>query len=119
MAEAFARIYAPDVIEPASAGSAPSGKINPLAIEAMQERGYDLATHTSKGPSDLASGTWDFVITMGCGDECPWVPARHREDWRLPDPRAMSLDDLRAVRDEIEIRILDLRSRLEDQGASA
>jgi arsenate reductase len=113
MAEAFSRMHAAGLIEPASAGSAPSGVVNPLAIEAMSELGYDLTTHRSKGLAEVGDGPWDFVITMGCGDACPWVTARHREDWKLPDPGGMSLDGLRAVRDEIEARVLDLKARVE------
>ena len=113
MAEGFSRMHAAGIIEPASAGSAPSGAINPVAVRAMSERGYDLAEHRPKGLSEVGDGPWDFVITMGCGDACPWVPARQREDWRLPDPKGMSLADLRAVRDEIEARVLDLKARVE------
>ena len=114
MAEAFARMHAARIIAAASAGSAPSGRVNPSAIEAMQERGYDLSTHTSKGLADIDAGPFDYVITMGCGDACPSMPARHREDWRLPDPRDMPTEAFRTVRDEIERRVVDLVSRLRD-----
>jgi protein-tyrosine-phosphatase len=113
MGEAFSRMHAAGAIEPASAGSAPSGIINPVAIEAMSERGYDLTTHRSKGLAGVGDGPWDYVITMGCGDACPWVASRHREDWRLADPAGMSLEELRAVRDEIETRVLELKARVE------
>ncbi|MCK4513276.1 arsenate reductase ArsC [bacterium] len=83
-------------------------------IEAMRERGYDLSTHTSKGLADVQAGPFDYVITMGCGDACPSIPARHREDWRFPDPRDMPTEALRTVRDEIESRVIDLVSRLRD-----
>jgi protein-tyrosine-phosphatase len=91
-----------------SAGSRPSGVVNPRAIEFMAERGYDLSTHASKSLDQIGDGEWDAVITMGCGDNCPWVPAKCREDWALPDPKHMAPDDYRAVRDEIERRVVAL-----------
>ena len=111
MAEAFARAHGGAGIEAASAGSRPSGRINPKAIRFMAERGYDLAAHASKS-LDEVSGEFDAVITMGCGDDCPWVPARRREDWALPDPRDMDDDGYRAVRDEIEARVKTLLATL-------
>jgi protein-tyrosine-phosphatase len=101
MAEAFARIYGGDSVEAYSAGSHPSGIVNPKAIESMREVGYDLSTHESKSLDDLPDVEWDFVATMGCGDECPFVRAKHREDWQIPDPKNMEPDDFRKVRDEI------------------
>ena len=104
MAEAFARMHGGDAVEAMSAGSKPSGVINPKAMRFMAERGYDLAAHGSKSLDDV-SGEFDAVVTMGCGDDCPWVPARIREDWALPDPKHMDDDGYRAVRDEIERRV--------------
>ncbi len=112
MAEAFARMHGGGRVEPYSAGSRPSGKVNPRAIAAMGARGYDLTTHRSTGLSDIPSGEWDAVVTMGCGDECPFVPAKLREDWALPDPRAMEPPEFNAVADEIERRVRDLLGRL-------
>lgn len=112
MAEAFARMHGGPATEPFSAGSRPSGKINPRAIEAMAERGYDLATHQSKSLTEIPSGQFDYVVTMGCGDECPWIPADHREDWDLPDPKHMSSAELARVRDEIERRVMELLKRM-------
>ena len=111
MAEAFARIHGGDEVEALSAGSNPSGRINPKAIRFMQEAGYDLNTHASKSLDDIA-GEFDAVITMGCGDNCPWVPAKRREDWGLPDPRDMDDDGYRAVRDEISTRVKQLLAKL-------
>lgn len=111
MAEAFARLHGGEGVEALSAGSAPSGRINPKAIRFMAELGYDLSRHASK-PLDQVEGEFDAVITMGCGDNCPWVPARLREDWGLPDPRDMDDDGYRAVRDEIGARVRDLLGRL-------
>lgn len=108
MAEAFARMHGGDGVVAASAGSRPSGTVNMKAIEAMVERGYDLGTHQSTGLDEVRGLAWDRVITMGCGDVCPWVPAEHREDWALPDPRDLDPAGVRAVRDEIERRVIAL-----------
>jgi arsenate reductase (thioredoxin) len=104
MAEAFARMRGGADVEASSAGSAPSGVINPKAVRFMEEVGYDLSAHRSKSLDDVA-GDFDAVVTMGCGDSCPWVPARIREDWTLPDPKHMDDDGYRAVRDDIARRV--------------
>lgn len=111
MAEAFARIHGGDAVEALSAGSAPSGRINPKAVRFMAELGYDLSTHASKSLDDI-HGEFDAVVTMGCGDDCPWVPAKRREDWGLPDPKHMDDDGYRAVRDEISARVKRLLAAL-------
>ena len=111
MAEAFARIHGGDAVHALSAGSRPSGTINPKAVRFMAELGYDLATHASKS-LDEVDGEFDAVVTMGCGDNCPWVPARRREDWALPDPKHMDDDGYRAVRDEISARVQRLLAEL-------
>lgn len=111
MAEAFAQLHGGDSIEAFSAGSRPSGRINPKAIRFMDELGYDLSTHASKS-LDEVEGEFDAVITMGCGDNCPWIPAKRREDWGLPDPRDMDDDGYRAVRDDIGRRVQALLASL-------
>ena len=111
MAEAFARMLGGDGVEALSAGSKPSGRINPKAIRFMGELGYDLEAHASKSLDDIA-GDFDAVVTMGCGDSCPWVPAQRREDWAVPDPRDMDDDGYRAVRDEIGARVRALLASL-------
>lgn len=111
MAEAFARIFGGGDVEALSAGSRPSGKINPKAVKAMAELGYDLTTHGSKSLDEIG-GEFDAVVTMGCGDACPWVPARRREDWALPDPRDMDEAQYRVVRDEISARVQTLLASL-------
>jgi protein-tyrosine-phosphatase len=111
MAEAFAHIHGGDAVEALSAGSAPAGRINPKAVRFMAELGYDLSTHASKSLDEIDGG-FDAVVTMGCGDSCPWVPARRREDWRLPDPKHMDDDGYRAVRDEISARVRRLLAEL-------
>jgi protein-tyrosine-phosphatase len=112
MAEAFARMHGAGQVEALSAGSRPSGKVNPRAIEAMRERGYDLARHASKSLDQIPTGEYAAAITMGCGDACPMVEAALREDWQLPDPRELPPAEFRAVRDEIEARVLALLARL-------
>lgn len=112
MAEAFARMHGGERVEAFSAGSRPSGRVNPKAIEAMRQRGYDLATHASKSLDDLPQGTFDAVVTMGCGDACPHVPARSRHDWQIPDPRELEGEAFARVRDTIERQVLDLLTML-------
>lgn len=114
MAEAFARMAGGDLVEAHSAGSRPLGKLNPKAVRMMAELGYDLTRHGSKSLDSFArEGTaFDAVVTMGCGDSCPWVPADHREDWALPDPRDMDDDGYRAVRDDIGKRVRALLASL-------
>ena len=111
MAEAFAHIHAGDSVDAQSAGSKPSGLINPKAIRFMLELNYDLSKHASKSLDDI-EGEFDAVITMGCGDNCPWVPAKLREDWGLPDPKNMDDDNYRVVRDEISARVKNLLDSL-------
>ena len=108
MAEAFARMHGGDKVQAFSAGSRPSGKVNPKAVEAMKQRGYDLSTHLSKSLADLPDVEWDAAITMGCGDECPFLKAKRREDWPLPDPKHLPPDEFNRVRDEIERRVQSL-----------
>ncbi len=105
MAEAFARIHGGDEIEAYSAGSRPSGRINPRVIESMKEIGYDLSQHQSKSLSEVPDVDYDFVATMGCGDACPLVKAKQRADWNIPDPKEMPLEQFRVVRDLIETRV--------------
>jgi arsenate reductase len=116
MAEAFARLHGGDHVEAHSAGSRPSGVINPKAIRFMAELGYDLSTHGSKSLDEIEGIDFDAVITMGCGDSCPWVPARRREDWALPDPKHMEDEAYRTVRDDISARV---RRLLTDLGLEA
>ena len=113
MAEAFAHLYANDSIQAFSAGSRPSGKLEPKAIAVMAELGYDLGSHSSKSLRDIPQIKYDFVITMGCGDECPFIPAEVHEDWDLPDPKPLPLEQFRQVRDRIGERVKDLAARIE------
>jgi arsenate reductase (thioredoxin) len=112
IAEAFARIRGAGEIDAFSAGSRPSGQINPKAVEAMRELGYDLTAHTSKSLTEIPDVEFDFVATMGCGDECPFVRAKQREDWVIPDPKHLSPDEFRKVRDLIETKVKALLAEI-------
>jgi arsenate reductase len=112
MAEAFALIHGGDSVEAFSAGSRPSGQINPRAIEAMKEIGYDLSRHRSKSLAEIPDVEFDFVATMGCGDECPFVRAKVREDWDIPDPKDLSSEEFSRVRDQIEARVKEAIAQL-------
>lgn len=113
MAQAFAILYGKGKVQAYSAGSRPSGKINPKAIAAMQELGYDLSTHDSKSLEQIPDVQYEYAITMGCGDECPYVKANHREDWAIPDPRNMNEDEFRQVRDLIEEKVKQLLQKID------
>jgi arsenate reductase len=102
MAEAFARRLSDGRVAAFSAGSRPSGEVNPRAIQFMKEKGIDLTSQASKSLDDLPKVQWDWIVTMGCGDACPWLPAKHRLDWDLTDPKQLDDDGFRAVRDRIE-----------------
>jgi protein-tyrosine-phosphatase len=112
MAEAFARIHGTGKVEAYSAGSRPSGRINPKAVEAMREVGYDLTTHSSKGLDEFNGQEFDAAVTMGCGDECPLVVARRRLEWQIPDPKEMPPERFREVRGLIEAKVKELLQSL-------
>jgi len=112
MAEAFARIHAPSSVIAASAGSRPSGRVNPRAIEMMRDIGYDLTTHTSKSLDEFNDHEVAVAVTMGCGDECPRVLAQRREEWQIPDPKDMPPEKYREVRDLIERKVVALLQTL-------
>ncbi|HKP94327.1 MAG TPA: arsenate reductase ArsC [Fibrobacteria bacterium] len=108
MSQAFAKILGGDKVEAYSAGSKPSGIVNPKAIASMAELGYDLSKHESKSLDDIPDVEYDAVVTMGCGDACPFVKAKHRIDWQIPDPKHMPPDEFRQVRDYIKSKIGEL-----------
>jgi protein-tyrosine-phosphatase len=112
IAEAFAKIHGSGVVEAYSSGSRPSGAVNAKAIASMAELGYDLSTHRSKALDQIPQLEYDYAITMGCGDECPYVRAKQRLDWGIPDPKTMPLDEFRAVRDLIEEKVEALIAQL-------
>ena len=113
MAEAFARALGLDAC---SCGSKPAAKINPIAVEAMKEQGIDISGRAPKGFDAVPKA--DVVVTMGCGDACPYVPGRH-VDWSLPDPKGKGLDDVRPIRDEIERRVSNLAASIGYPAASS
>jgi protein-tyrosine-phosphatase len=105
MAEGFARKYGADQVEAHSAGSQPAAAVNPRTVALMAERGCDVSAQIPKSLHAFDGQAVDAVVTMGCGDACPWLPARHRIDWDLPDPKLLSDDAFRKVRDDIEQRV--------------
>jgi protein-tyrosine-phosphatase len=112
MAAGFLRSLAGDRIDVLSAGSSPGDAINPVAVAAMAEVGIDISAGTPRR-LDLADvQVADVVITMGCGDACPYVPGKRYEDWVLDDPAGLPLDAVRPIRDEIEARVRDLVASL-------
>ena len=113
MAEAIARSLAETACEIWSAGSRPSGTVHPVAVEMMQELGLDLSRHRSKGLEALPGGTWDAVVTMGCGDVCGLLPAARRADWPIPDPVGLRPEQTRTIRDDLARRV---RALLEELG---
>ena len=112
MAEAFARIHGGAEVEAHSAGSRPSGRVNPKAVAAMKEVGYDLTTHHSKGLDGFNGQEFDAAVTMGCGDECPLVLAKTRVDWQIPDPKDLPPERFNEVRDLIERKVKELLAGL-------
>jgi protein-tyrosine-phosphatase len=108
MSQAFAKILGGDQVEAYSAGSKPSGIVNPKAIASMAEIGYDLSKHESKSLDDIPDIEYDAVVTMGCGDACPFVKAKRRIDWQIPDPKHMPPEEFRKVRDYIRSQIGNL-----------
>lgn len=109
MSQAFAKIHGGENVEAYSAGSKPSGIVNPKAIAAMKELGYDLSTHDSKSLDEVKEfAPFDAVVTMGCGDACPWMPAKKFVDWVIPDPKYMEPTEFNGVRDFIEEKVKEL-----------
>ena len=113
MSQAFAKMLGGDDVEAYSAGSKPSGIVNPKAITAMKELGYDLSKHDSKSLDEVkAFAPFDAVVTMGCGDVCPWMPAKQFIDWQIPDPKNMEPEQFNEVRDFIARKVKDLIKEL-------
>ncbi len=112
MAAGFMRELGGDRVEVLSAGSAPKDSINPIAVEAMAELGIDIANQQPKVLTTEAVIESDAVITMGCGDACPFFPGKRYEDWVLEDPAGQDIEFVRKVRDEIKIRVASLLGEL-------
>ncbi|MFN8191609.1 MAG: arsenate reductase ArsC [Nocardioidaceae bacterium] len=105
MAAGYLQHLAGDRIDVLSAGSAPAETINPVAVEAMAEDGVDITTAHPKILTNEAVEASDVVITMGCGDACPFYPGKRYEDWKLDDPAGQGIDAVRPIRDEIRTRV--------------
>ncbi|MEO7394276.1 MAG: arsenate reductase ArsC [Chitinophagaceae bacterium] len=113
MSQAFAKILGGKNVKAYSAGSKPSGIVNPKAIAAMQELGYDLSKHGSKSLKEVEQyAPFDAVVTMGCGDACPWMPAKQFIDWQIPDPKLMDPQEFNKVRDLIKDKVANLIASL-------
>jgi protein-tyrosine-phosphatase len=111
MAEAFARMYGAGRVEAYSAGCLPAECVHPKAVVAMRELGYDLSRHWPKSLGDFPGVEFDVAVTMGCGDRCPNLRAKVREDWGVPCPKEMSPEQFRAVRDLIGEKVRALLER--------
>ena len=112
MAAGFLRDIGGDRVEVRSAGSMPADQINPIAVEAMAELGIDITGEQPKVLTTEAVQDSDVVITMGCGDACPFFPGKRYEDWKLDDPAGQGIDSVRPIRDEIRGRIETLVGEL-------
>jgi len=112
MAAGFMKTLGADRVEVFSAGSAPKDSINPIAVEAMKEVGIDISNNVPKVLTPEAVQESDAVITMGCGDACPFYPGKRYEDWVLDDPAGQGIDSVRIIRDDIKKRVEQLLSEL-------
>jgi protein-tyrosine-phosphatase len=114
MSQAFAKMLGGKKVEAYSAGSKPSGIVNPKAIAAMKELGYDLSKHDSKSLDEVKEfAPFDAVVTMGCGDACPWMPATRFVDWQIPDPKHMEPANFNQVRDLIRDQVAALLATIQ------
>ena len=112
MAAGYLRELAGDRVEVRSAGSMPADQINPVAVEAMREEGIDITAEQPKVLTTEAVQASDVVITMGCGDACPFFPGKRYEDWKLDDPAGQGIDAVRPIRDDIKARVETLLAEL-------
>lgn len=117
MAAALLDHHARGRVRVRSAGSAPADRVNPAVVEVMREIGLDLSKEFPKPLSDDAVRAADVVITMGCGDACPFYPGKRYLDWELPDPAGRDVDGVRPIRDEIDARVRALLAELVPGGA--
>jgi protein-tyrosine-phosphatase len=112
MAAGFMRTHGGDSVEVLSAGSEPAASLNPVAVQAMREVGIDIAAQTPRRWSEEMIGSVDVVVTMGCGDTCPYVPGTRYIDWEIEDPAGKDLNLVRPIRDELERRVKALLAEL-------
>jgi len=108
MAQAFAEKIGRGRLEVYSAGSRPASQIDPAIIEIMKEKGIDLSSRQPKGLNDLPPAEMDYLITMGCEETCPAVPARKIIEWEIPDPKGNPIDEIRRIRDMLEAKVKTL-----------
>ena len=108
MAEGFAEALGKGKVKVYSAGSYPSSAIDPMVIEVMREKGIDLSSKRPKGLNDLPSIEMDYLVTMGCEETCPAIPAKKIIEWEIPDPKGKSIEVFRQVRDLIEEKLKNL-----------
>jgi arsenate reductase (thioredoxin) len=113
MSAALFERAAEDRHEASSAGTAPAERVHPEVVEAMRELGVNLAGRTPRKLTRELAEQADVVVTMGCGDECPYIPGKRYFDWDLPDPKGRPLDEVRATRDEIARRVAELLADLD------
>ena len=116
MAAGYLQHLAGDTIEVLSAGSQPADQVNPVAVAAMAEEGIDIAGEQPKVLTPESVQASDVVVTMGCGDECPFFPGKRYEDWKLDDPAGQGIEAVRPIRDEIRRRVEELIASLEPTG---
>ncbi len=112
MAEAWANELAPDIMEPYSAGTDEYHEVKPLAVKVMEEIGVEMKKYNPKLLSELPEKI-DVLITMGCNVKCPYIPCGYSEDWGIDDPSGKSIEEYRKARDDIKMKIMDLKSKLE------
>ncbi|MGA0856679.1 MAG: arsenate reductase ArsC [Candidatus Nanopelagicales bacterium] len=112
MAAGFMQHFGKGKVEVLSAGSAPKDSINPIAVEAMREKGIDISENSPKILDDSFVQASDVVITMGCGDTCKYYPGKRYEDWQFDDPAGQGIEAVRVIRDEIEARVRQLLSEI-------
>jgi arsenate reductase len=113
MAQGFAERFGKGKLEIYSAGSRPSSQIDPLVIEVMKEKGIDLSSRYPKGLNDLPPVEMDYLVTMGCEETCPAVPAGKILDWNIPDPKGKPIDEIRRIRDSVEAQVKKLLDEVE------
>jgi arsenate reductase len=119
MSQALFERDAADQHEARSAGTSPGDRVHPVVVEAMQELGIDIADHKPQILTDDLALWADLVVTMGCGDECPYIPGKRYIDWDLPDPMGRPLEEVRQIRDDIGRRVGALLSEMSPGAAGA
>ncbi len=112
MAAGFARELSGGRVEIFSGGSEPADSVNPVAVEVMKEVGIDISSYEPRRFTDELLASVDVVVTMGCGDTCPFIPGKTYVDWPLDDPKGQPLEVVRGIRDEIRVRVTDLLGQL-------